>query len=514
MTLLTEHEMMVRMGPIPPGPDQSGIKGVYLANFVAVGFVDQEEESDDVAFSGTNLRPYVFANKDACLNEVDETGSGSGWHDYQQDLRGFPGPDILLFFDPSRSFGDSIVMCTDQDAFDRECARIEEMKEELQRPQREKQEEEQAAGAAAAAARAAAQNERKTAEKKVAKAARKAPPTPVEGMRVTASASALHMAIKEELDSPRWSPTRPVRMTSALRLAIVEERADTAAATTAKEAAVAADLAIAELTGVDAAGPPKAKWSDRSTCGDWEQLRVVRRLVEERHTPDSLAAGRPLLPKPAAFPQSLAETFELSRPDRRGPRSTWNPRQAGSSVPSSPHRTPGAKMLARIRAQNMPSVINTSPTAVRAAAAAAAAAAVVRQPPEPAAPVYPLWEMEREKWTGTLIGEPLILQLGPSRASPVQGGCAGLSPTASKGSPNWQGGSTDVGSSRSMTTLEQSWSAETGMTEAAQLSRQASTIQLSRQLSRQSSGLGATIAAEGLAATASPRGAAESCAGG
>jgi len=255
-----------------------------------------------------------------------------------------------------------------------------------------------------------------------------------EEMRVTASAGAMTLAIQEEYRDTMMKEKNCARpqmaITSPLRIAFVEERAELAAALAAEEAASAASFAASELSRTEVHTHPLPKWANRSTHGNWERLRIVRRVVEEGHTPETLAAGRPLLPKPAMFPQTFTESVQFSRPQCRGPRHTWKGAQKNGHTQSAPTlsepRISASPILAALGRNgssssvsnftSVPPCAHTSPTATRAAAAAAAAAAVLQQPPKGSvAPKCPLAEVG---WTMNLKDEPLMLDLAKSPSPP------------------------------------------------------------------------------------------------
>jgi len=125
---LSEADIMVRLGAMPPEPGQGGLKGIFInsKNYVALGLVDQAEESDDVPFSGMNLKPYVHVSKQMAIDEVRKMGFASDFHPYQKDIDKFPGDELLLIFDPDRGYDEKLIFPTTQAAFDRETARFAE----------------------------------------------------------------------------------------------------------------------------------------------------------------------------------------------------------------------------------------------------------------------------------------------------------------------------------------------------------------------------------------------------
>jgi len=130
---LSETELMVRLGPAPPEPGQSGLKGIFInsKNYVALGLVDEAEENDDIPFSGMKLRPYVEVSKQTAQDEIRRMGFASDFHPHQKDIDKFPGTELLLIFDPDRAYGEKLVFPVTQAAYEREKGRLEEAKERI-----------------------------------------------------------------------------------------------------------------------------------------------------------------------------------------------------------------------------------------------------------------------------------------------------------------------------------------------------------------------------------------------
>lgn len=236
-------------------------------------------------------------------------------------------------------------------------------------------------------------------------------------------------------------------MGSPLRMALVEDRAVSVAASTAMVAVNAASAAAAELsrTGGGASPihdhvsssssfgvrslqqqqPPLAKWAERSVDGKWERLRITRRVVEEGHSADSLAARHgPLLPVPLRFPATYDEGIRFSRPEQTVLRnrlgsSTSMPSLTQKSLGSSGSNSRGeyqrSAASASVQAGLSPPSVAMSSSATRAAAAAAAAAAVLQKAPKGTdGPQNPL---AAAGWSSRQLWEPpgsrsLVLQLG------------------------------------------------------------------------------------------------------
>eukprot|EP00931_Biecheleriopsis_adriatica_P115341 TRINITY_DN91146_c0_g1_i1.p1 TRINITY_DN91146_c0_g1~~TRINITY_DN91146_c0_g1_i1.p1 ORF type:complete len:1026 (-),score=291.63 TRINITY_DN91146_c0_g1_i1:93-3170(-) len=130
---LSETEILVRMGNCPPEPGESGIKGIFInsKNYLALGIVDQADDDDDVPFSGMKLKPYGYLSKSACLEEVKKKGFASDYHPQQKDFEKYPLEDILLMFDPDKAFGEKLVWCTTEEAYNRENGRIMALRQEI-----------------------------------------------------------------------------------------------------------------------------------------------------------------------------------------------------------------------------------------------------------------------------------------------------------------------------------------------------------------------------------------------
>lgn len=131
---LNEQDILVRLGPIPPEAGESGIKGIFInaKNYLPLGLVDQADEDPEVPFSGTtSLKPYILVTKQHCLDEVKKMGFASDFHPHSKDIEKFTGTDILILFDPEKTFDEKnkLVFCHTQEAYDREMARIEELRQ-------------------------------------------------------------------------------------------------------------------------------------------------------------------------------------------------------------------------------------------------------------------------------------------------------------------------------------------------------------------------------------------------
>eukprot|EP00405_Crypthecodinium_cohnii_P029393 CAMPEP_0206512284 /NCGR_PEP_ID=MMETSP0324_2-20121206/60787_1 /ASSEMBLY_ACC=CAM_ASM_000836 /TAXON_ID=2866 /ORGANISM="Crypthecodinium cohnii, Strain Seligo" /LENGTH=865 /DNA_ID=CAMNT_0054004211 /DNA_START=67 /DNA_END=2666 /DNA_ORIENTATION=- len=130
---LTEDEILEAMGNMAPDPGRSDLKGVFInnKNYLPLGFVSQAEEEEGVTFCGFHLRPYVFMDKEAALAEVKKMGFASDWDPYKKEIGAFSGSQILLLFDPDRSYGEKVIMTLTQDAYERELARIQEKRDAI-----------------------------------------------------------------------------------------------------------------------------------------------------------------------------------------------------------------------------------------------------------------------------------------------------------------------------------------------------------------------------------------------
>lgn len=123
---LTETEILARMGNCAPEPGESGLKGIFInaKNYLSIDLHDEVEESDDVPFSGMKLKPYTHLKKSEVLEQVKKMGFASDYHPQQKDFEKYPLEDILLIFEPSRAYGEKIVWCTTEDAYNREMERL------------------------------------------------------------------------------------------------------------------------------------------------------------------------------------------------------------------------------------------------------------------------------------------------------------------------------------------------------------------------------------------------------
>lgn len=131
--VLTEEDILVRMGSVAPEAGESGLKGVFInnKNYLPLGLVTQAEEDDAAPFSGYKLKPYILISRDACIKEVEKMGFASDWDLHKKDIKAFTGPELLLMFDPTRTYGEKIIMTITKEAFEREMQRIEKKREEI-----------------------------------------------------------------------------------------------------------------------------------------------------------------------------------------------------------------------------------------------------------------------------------------------------------------------------------------------------------------------------------------------
>jgi len=130
---LSEAEIFEKLGLIAPEPGESGIKGIFInsKNYLGLNFVDQAEEDDDIPFSGMKLKPYTHITKTFVIDQVKKMGFASDFHPQQKDFEKYPLDDILLMFDPGKAYGDKIVWCTTEDAYNREMERIDGLKQAI-----------------------------------------------------------------------------------------------------------------------------------------------------------------------------------------------------------------------------------------------------------------------------------------------------------------------------------------------------------------------------------------------
>mmetsp|Transcript_36567 Transcript_36567/g.84334 ORF Transcript_36567/g.84334 Transcript_36567/m.84334 type:complete len:875 (-) Transcript_36567:51-2675(-) len=128
---LTETDILVRMGTCPPAAGESGLKGIFInaKNYLSLGLVDEVDESDDVPFSGMKLKPFFHLNKSEVLEQVKKMGFASDYHPQQKDFEKYPLEDILVLFDPSKAYGEKLVWCTTADSYNREMARLTELRQ-------------------------------------------------------------------------------------------------------------------------------------------------------------------------------------------------------------------------------------------------------------------------------------------------------------------------------------------------------------------------------------------------
>lgn len=130
---LTDTDILVKMGPLPPQPGEVGVKGIFInnKNYLKMGLVDQEGESDDVPFSGNKRKPYCEYSKQAALEEVKRVGFMSDFHPAQKDIEKFTGDSLLFMYDPESAYGDKVVWTTTLAAYNREKERLEERRQEI-----------------------------------------------------------------------------------------------------------------------------------------------------------------------------------------------------------------------------------------------------------------------------------------------------------------------------------------------------------------------------------------------
>jgi len=130
---LSETEILTRLGPVPPGAGEDGLKGIFLrnGNFKELGLVDQLERDESIHFSGFINRPFVFINKAERQKEIQKMGVMSDWQPYAKDIEKFPFDELLIIFDPERIYGEKFVMPIKGPAFTREKERIMERRQDI-----------------------------------------------------------------------------------------------------------------------------------------------------------------------------------------------------------------------------------------------------------------------------------------------------------------------------------------------------------------------------------------------
>lgn len=127
-----------------------------------------------------------------------------------------------------------------------------------------------------------------------------------------------------------------LQMSSPLRLALVEERATAVAAAdaAAEEAARLQRLGFDVAASRGPAGPPHLKRISQPVSSQWKRLETLHQVVQDSRAGETLRAGRPLLPRPALFPQTNLQTSDFTRPESLGARSLWDPKWFESPEPA------------------------------------------------------------------------------------------------------------------------------------------------------------------------------------
>jgi len=130
---LSENEILIRLGPMPPPSGEDGLKGLFLRNggFLELGLSDSLERDEEIYFSGFNPKPYSIVDKAARLAEVKKQGVMSDWQPYAKDLEKYKGDELIIIFDPERIYGEKFCMPITVQAFEREKARIFERRQEI-----------------------------------------------------------------------------------------------------------------------------------------------------------------------------------------------------------------------------------------------------------------------------------------------------------------------------------------------------------------------------------------------
>eukprot|EP00929_Paragymnodinium_shiwhaense_P121002 TRINITY_DN9310_c0_g1_i1.p1 TRINITY_DN9310_c0_g1~~TRINITY_DN9310_c0_g1_i1.p1 ORF type:complete len:989 (-),score=339.09 TRINITY_DN9310_c0_g1_i1:183-3149(-) len=132
---LSEDDILVKLGIIVPEKDEDDLVGIFInkKKYVAMGLLDSNEVEEGKPFTGdrSQPRPYGEFDRDAALEEVRKQGFASDYHAKEAVIKKFPGPKCLIIFDPKRIHGDNYVMCTSQKSYDREWARINELRQTI-----------------------------------------------------------------------------------------------------------------------------------------------------------------------------------------------------------------------------------------------------------------------------------------------------------------------------------------------------------------------------------------------
>eukprot|EP00435_Cladocopium_sp_Y103_P031418 s1204_g7.t4 len=118
---------------------QGGISDELIAtlrasakNYLSIDLHDEVEESDDVPFSGMKLKPYTHLKKSEVLEQVKKMGFASDYHPQQKELQTAScgklqaiqvatSCDFTCHF---QAYGEKIVWCTTEDAYNREMERL------------------------------------------------------------------------------------------------------------------------------------------------------------------------------------------------------------------------------------------------------------------------------------------------------------------------------------------------------------------------------------------------------
>lgn len=130
---LSEDELLVRLGAIPPEAGESGLKGFFInaKNYPKLGLTDSYEKDDSIPFSGLNPRPYCEVSKAAMLDEIKKYGFSSDYDPYRKEIEKHTGEMILLILDPERTHGEKFAATLTLQAYEREKKRIEDARQRI-----------------------------------------------------------------------------------------------------------------------------------------------------------------------------------------------------------------------------------------------------------------------------------------------------------------------------------------------------------------------------------------------
>ncbi len=136
---LTELEIMEKLGVngMELDPDMAGMLSIFIntSNFKFLGLVEEEKKTPGIFFSGKQPRPWFYFNKQEQLDYIKKVGFYADWQPYQKELEKYPLPEMLVFFDKKRMFGDgnnNFVWCQTKAAKEEMEEKIREWSEQCQ----------------------------------------------------------------------------------------------------------------------------------------------------------------------------------------------------------------------------------------------------------------------------------------------------------------------------------------------------------------------------------------------